>query len=277
MTSPAANVLQVDKVALDLSGRSILRDVSLAMDSGEFLGIIGPNGGGKTTFLRLLVGLLTPTSGKILWQRRDGCAPRIGYVPQKMSLEPHYPLSGIEVVRQGGEGGWPVIGARRRELFARADELIRRVGMTDHARTRVVDMSGGQQRRLLLARALMSRPEMLLLDEPTAGVDAWGQEQFCGILHELSRQGITVVLVSHDIPLITKYADRIACISGNLHWHGAARDLSDSIVHSAYSCELERYQTSHEGEPIAFRKPGGIPHQVHHDHTHKPGETGHRH
>ncbi len=266
--SSANNVLQVAGMSLDLGGRAILRNISLDLERGEFLGIIGPNGGGKTSFLRLLVGLLQPTSGKLQWTSVASPTPRIGYVPQKTLIEPHYPLSSIEVVRQGGEGGWPVFGARRKRLFQRAEELLARVGLTEQAQTRVVDLSGGQQRRLLLARALMNDPEILLLDEPTAGVDTRGQEQFCEIVHELSRQGITVVLVSHDIPLITKYADRIACISRGVHWHGAACDLNDKIVHAAYSCELERYQTRREVEP---------PHSHDHGHPHDHGHGHHHH
>ncbi|MCW5559180.1 MAG: ATP-binding cassette domain-containing protein, partial [Verrucomicrobiae bacterium] len=105
-----------------------------------------------------------------------------------------------------------------------------------------VHLSGGQQRRLLLARALIRRPDVLLLDEPTAGVDPEGQEQFCALLKELTREGLTILLVSHDLPLITAYADRIACLNVMLHWHGRACELHPEIVQSAYRCELTRYQ-----------------------------------
>ena len=247
------HVLSVEKLTLDLSGRRILRDLTLTVAPGEFLGLIGPNGGGKTSLLRVLLGILPPTHGQLRWPDAACGHPRISYVPQRSSIDRDYPLSSREIVKQGAHGAWPVFGARRRGLNRKADELIERVGLTPHAENRFVNLSGGQQRRLLLARALMNDPNVLLLDEPTAGVDAQGQEQFCDILCELSRQGITVILVSHDIPLITANADRIACLCVGLHWHGAADALDQKIIHDAYRCELERYQIFTDQKPAHAR------------------------
>jgi zinc transport system ATP-binding protein len=236
-------------LTLDLSGRQILRDINLVVEPGEFLGLIGPNGGGKTSLLRVLLGILKPTTGQLRWSNSDCGKPRIGYVPQRSGMDRDYPLSSREIVKQGVPGSLPIFGSRGREVNRKADELLARVGLTDRAKARFVDLSGGQQRRLLLARALMNDPNVLLLDEPTAGVDAQGQEQFCDILCELSRHGITVILVSHDIPLITAHADRIACLCVGIHWHGAAQALDQKIIHDAYRCELERYQIFAEHKP----------------------------
>ncbi len=236
-------LLAVENLTLDLSGRRILHDICLTVAPGEFLGVIGPNGGGKTSLLRVLLGVLLPTAGLIRWaEASDGVRPRIGYVPQRGGLERSCPLSTLEVVKQGCSGAWPLFGASGRGTKSRALELIDRVGLAGHADQPFVHLSGGQQRRCLLARALMDSPAVLLLDEPTAGVDTEGQRQFCKILGELSAQGITVALVSHDIPLITQYADRIACLGVTLHWHGAAEALEQHTVMDAYRCELERYQ-----------------------------------
>ena len=243
MTPSPQPLLEVEKLTLDLSGRRILEDISLAVAPGEFLGVIGPNGGGKTSLLRVLLGVLQPTEGRVRWAHAtDRARPYIGYVPQRGGLDRSYPLSTREIVKQGRSGARPLFGAARRETTARAEELIQRVGLAGHADKPFVHLSGGQQRRCLLARALMDSPAVLLLDEPTAGVDTEGQRQFCAIQRELSAQGITIALVSHDIPLITQYAGRIACLGVTLHWHGAADALEQHTVLDAYRCELERYQ-----------------------------------
>jgi len=242
MHATDCTALTVTGLTLDLDGRRILSGVSFTVRAGEFLGLIGPNGGGKTTLLRTLLGLLPSTGGSIAWADRDCGHPRLGYVPQRVGVDAHFPLAAAELVQQGADGLLPRFGARRREAQQRGDELLARVGLKRQAATSFVHLSGGQQRRLLLARALMRRPDVLLLDEPTAGVDAEGQEQFCGLLRELSREGITVILVSHDLPLITAHADRIACLNVTLHWHGHARELDAATVRAAYQCELQRYQ-----------------------------------
>lgn len=242
MHTKDCHVLTVEKLTLDLSGRRILREIDLVVGPGEFLGLIGPNGGGKTSLLRVLLGILVPTTGHFHWSEPECGQPRIGYVPQRTTMDRDYPLSGREIVKQGAPGAWPLFGSRARESNRKADELLHRVGLSEQAGAMFVNLSGGQQRRLLLARALMNDPNVLLLDEPTAGVDSQGQEQFCEILRELARQGITVILVSHDIPLITTHADRIACLCVGLHWHGPAGALDQKAVNGAYRCELERYQ-----------------------------------
>lgn len=260
MTRSPQPLLEVEKLTLDLSGRRILEDISLAVAPGEFLGVIGPNGGGKTSLLRVLLGVVQPSAGRVSWAHAaNGGRPHVGYVPQRGGLDRSYPLNSREIVKQGRSGAWPLFGSARREMMTRAEELIHRVGLIGHADKPFVHLSGGQQRRCLLARALMDSPAVLLLDEPTAGVDTEGQRQFCAILRELSAQGITIVLVSHDIPLITQYAHRIACLGVTLHWHGAADALEQHTVLDAYRCELERYQVGerpgtrshahvHEGE-----------------------------
>jgi zinc transport system ATP-binding protein len=246
MHTPDCQVLAVKNLTLDLSGRRILRDISLNIARGEFLGLIGPNGGGKTSLLRVLLGIIPPTSGEIRWSGGDCGRPRIGYVPQRCSVDRDYPLSSREIVKQGVTGSLPLMGARRRELNRKTNGLLERVDLLALAETRFVNLSGGQQRRLLLARALMNEPNVLLLDEPTAGVDTQGQEQFCDILAELSKGGITVILVSHDIPMVTARADRIACLCVGLHWHGIPSALDEGIIRTAYRCELERYQVFSE-------------------------------
>ena len=242
--------LTVAGLTLDLDGRRILSDLSLTVRAGEFLGLIGPNGGGKTSLLRTLLGLLPPTRGTVVWADERCGKLRLGYVPQRVGVDAHFPLAAGELVRQGADGLGPCFGVRRNEAQRRSEELLARVGLKPQAGTPFVHLSGGQQRRLLLARALMRRPNVLLLDEPTAGVDADGQEQFCGLLREVTREGLTIILVSHDLPLITAHADRIACLNVTLHWHGRAAELDAGVVQAAYRCELQRYQLRHPATPV---------------------------
>jgi zinc transport system ATP-binding protein len=263
MHTTNCHALKVEKLTLDLSGRRILRDINLAVARGEFLGVIGPNGGGKTSLLRVLLSIIPQTAGQVRWSDAFCGRPRLGYVPQRGGIDKEYPLSSREVVKQGAPGSLPLFGLCRRKVNRKADELIGRVGLSEHAEALFTKLSGGQQRRLLLARALMNNPNVLLLDEPTAGVDSQGQKQFCDILCELSRQGITVILVSHDIPLITAHATRIACLCVGLHWHGAAQALYQKTVHEAYRCELERYQVFTAREPAFVHPDRNQPCQLH--------------
>jgi zinc transport system ATP-binding protein len=238
-------LLSVGSLGLTLSQRRILQDINLELKTGEFLGLIGPNGGGKTSLLRVILGILKPTCGQVIWHDPvTSDRPAIGYVPQRSGADRNYPLRTLEIVTQGRQGALPAWGTRGRELRQQAEASLRRVGLEAETNTPFSVLSGGQQRRALVARALMDNPKVLLIDEPTAGVDAQGQDQICSILRDLTHHGIAILLVSHDIPLIAEYADRIACLSITLHWHGAAHELTDEIVHEAYRCELENYDAS---------------------------------
>ncbi|MBM3902962.1 MAG: ATP-binding cassette domain-containing protein [Verrucomicrobia bacterium] len=234
-------VLNVTDLTVHLGGREILSGIDLTVRSGEFLGLIGPNGGGKTTFLRALLGLVPTATGQITWSPGECRPPRIGYVPQKTVTDTTYPLTARAVLLQGASryGDGPPEG--RHALQDRANALMERVGLDRQAGLPFVHLSGGQQRRLLLARALLRTPDALLLDEPTNGVDVEGQEQLCALLQQLGVEGITVILVSHDLPLITSKADRIACLNRTLHWHGRARDLDPTKVRNTFANELRRY------------------------------------
>jgi zinc transport system ATP-binding protein len=237
------SLLEIQNMSLRLSGRRILENISLSVAPGEFLGLVGPNGGGKTSLLRLLLGILHPSEGRIRWTPDSaGERPCVGYVPQRGYVDRSYPLSAREIVKQGAHGSRPFFGAARRKSALRAEALMERFGLTEHSKTSFARLSGGQQRRCLLARALMNSPAVLLLDEPTSGVDAKGQQQFCSILNELSLEGVTILLVSHDIPLIVQYARRVACLAVTLRWSGDADALDQQTVADAYRRELERYQ-----------------------------------
>jgi zinc transport system ATP-binding protein len=218
----------------------VLERINLTVQPGDFLGIIGPNGSGKTTLLRIMLGLLPPTSGTV---RLFGHPPaafgqwgRLGYVPQRATLDASLPVTVHEVVATGllpSLGIFGRIGAAERKRIA---EVLGQVGMEAHAAARIGALSTGQQQRVLIARALVSKPELLMLDEPTGGVDPEAQTSFHALLHHLNRErDVTLILVSHDIGVVAKEVTKLACLNRRLVFHGRPGDfLSDAALTALY-------------------------------------------
>ncbi len=227
--------------------RVILEDITFCLDEGVFLGLIGPNGGGKTTLLKIIVGLLPPTEGRInvfgrppqeLADRRL----RIGYVPQRPQVDRQFPATALDIVLMGAVQLAGPLPWFPNSLRQRAREALERVGAADLADRPIGQMSGGQQQRVFLARALVTHPRLLVLDEPTSGLDSHGQQQFLHLLRDLRNDlGLTIIMVSHDVGQLGHYADQIACLNRRLHWHDKAELLTDHIVQHVYSCELDAY------------------------------------
>jgi zinc transport system ATP-binding protein len=220
-----APVAALDRVTLDLGADRILQDVTMTIAPGEFLGLLGPNGSGKTTLLKILLGLWRPTRGRVQLFGVDVASfrdwHRVGYVPQKAAaFEPRFPASVLEVVISGRcrRAG---LGRRfRAEDRTAALDALHTVGMLD-ARDRLIgELSGGQQQRVFIARALVTHPELLVLDEPTVGVDIEAQDRFYALLRALNQDGATLVLVSHDIGVVAKEVTRVACLNRELYFHG---------------------------------------------------------
>jgi len=202
----AGPVLDVDGVSLWLSGRKVLDDVSFSLAPGEFAGLIGSNGAGKTTLLRVILGLQAPSAGtvRVAGQPRTRRGSLIGYVPQKILLDPDMPLRARDLVGLGLDGqrlGIPLPSARRRH---QVDEMLQAVGAARFADTRVGLLSGGEQQRVLIAHALISRPRLLLLDEPLANLDIASEQDVVELLGQVARQQQVAVLISaHDMnPLL---------------------------------------------------------------------------
>ena len=195
-------LLTLRDVSLGYDGRPVLAHVTLTVERGEFLALLGPNGAGKTTVFRGMLGLIPLLGGRVTWGF-DRAARPPGYVPQKETLDPIFPLTAREVVLMGTYAGlaplWPV-GRRRRE---RALASLALVGQADLAEHPFWALSGGQKQRVLIARALATEPEVLLLDEPTAGIDPGAEAQIMDVIARLNRdRGLTVVLVSHHLRLV---------------------------------------------------------------------------
>ncbi|MDR7452208.1 MAG: metal ABC transporter ATP-binding protein [Armatimonadota bacterium] len=209
----------------DVGDTRVLEGVTLRIGRGDFLGIIGPNGAGKTTLLRVMLGLLTPSCGHVTLfgtdVRRFRAWYRIGYVPQRPVAERRFPASVFEVVMSGCSarvGPGHRYGVAEREAALQALETVGMAGVRDRVIGR---LSPGQQQRVFIARALVHRPELLILDEPTVGVDVDAQEQFYALLRHLNRQlHTTLVLVSHDITVVAREVTRLACLNRSLVFHG---------------------------------------------------------
>jgi len=218
----------------------VLERINLTVEPGDFLGIIGPNGSGKTTLLRIMLGLLAPQRGVV---RLFGHPPasfrqwgRLGYVPQKATLDPALPVTVREMVATGLLPTLGLFGRIGRAERKRIAEVLGQVGMEAHAAARIGALSTGQQQRVLIARALVSKPELLILDEPTGGVDPEAQTSFYALLHHLNRErDVTLILVSHDIGVVAREVTKLACLNRRLVFHGRPGDfLSDAALTALY-------------------------------------------
>jgi zinc transport system ATP-binding protein len=232
--------VELEGVGVSYGEVRVLDGINLTVEPGDFLGIIGPNGSGKTTLLRVMLGLLVPQEGSV---RLFGQPPasfrewrRVGYVPQRAVLDPSLPVTVQEVVASGLVASLSLLQRIGRAQRARVTEALARLGMEAHARARIGALSTGQQQRVLIARALVSDPELIILDEPTGGVDPEAQTSFYASLHHLNREReVTLVLVSHDIGVVAKEVTKLACLNRRLIFHGRPGDfLSDAALTALY-------------------------------------------
>jgi len=209
-----------------------LRSVDLAVEPGEFVAIAGPNGGGKTTLLRLTLGLERAAAGEVLlfgepaatFSRRE----RLAYLPQRPRLETSAPATVREVVSAGRLAAAGLLGPLRAPHRARVEEAIARVGLERQASTPISRLSGGQQQRALLAKALAGEPELLVLDEPTTGVDTEAQEALAAFLDRLHRElGVTILYVSHEFGAVERFVERLVLVRGGIVFDGSPSALPD--------------------------------------------------
>lgn len=214
-------LIRIEGVGVVLEGRQILQDVNLEVRAGEVLALIGPNGAGKTTLIRVLLGLIRPDAGSMTWFDREGrghTEPRhaAGYVPQRNRADLRYPLTVCEVVGmtlRRGRPLWSRFTRRDHELVHRA---LDRMGIGHLAGRFAGRLSGGQQQRMFLARALVHNPDLLVLDEPTTGIDARGRDEVLSLITQLRSENTGVVLATHEDRHITELADRICLVDGTL-------------------------------------------------------------
>ncbi len=224
-------IVSVENLSFSYDGKTdAITDVSISVRKGDYLGLIGPNGGGKTTLLKLILRILRPERGTIQLFLKDICRfkqwERIGYVSQRaIDFDSLFPVTVGEVVLMGRYARRGLLRSVKNEDREKAHEALVRVGMEDYKDRRVSDLSGGQKQRVFLARALASDPDLIVLDEPTTGVDEETQAQFYKLLVKLNKeQGMTLILISHDLERIAEEASCVAVIDRTLRYYGNPRD-----------------------------------------------------
>ncbi len=234
--SPAVSVTDV---SFSYNRLPVLENINLTVRQGDFLGIIGPNGGGKTTLVKLILGLLRPQKGAIHVLGTDPvkARPRVAYVPQHAPEDREFPITVWEVALQGRlqASAW---GYRySREDRQRAADELRRVEMWDLRKRPIGSLSGGQRQRVFLARALCRDPEIIFLDEPTVGIDSLAQENIYDLLQLLNQQ-MTIVIVTHDIGVISQHVRSVACVNRTLIAHNEGL-ITAEMLEKTYNCPVD--------------------------------------
>ncbi len=248
-------IVEINNLSFSYNAKPVLEDVNLTLRQGEFTAMIGPNGGGKTTLLKLMLGILKPDRGTVCIDGKSPqqASPCIGYVPQNVHLNRNFPITVMDVVLMGKLGShkrW-----RRQPADHRKEALatLEQMEMADFAHKRIGTLSGGQRQRVFIARALATQPKLLLLDEPTASIDTKGQADFYRFLKELNKE-ITILVVSHDLLVISRYIRSVACVNRQFHFHDQA-EITGEMLETMYPCSGEEVCPV---ELVAH----GLPHRV---------------
>jgi zinc transport system ATP-binding protein len=232
-------IIELETVCFSYKNEEVIKDVSLEIHKGDYVGIVGPNGGGKTTLLKLMLGLLKPNDGKVSLFGKDITTfkdwSKIGYVPQKTIVETNFPVTVEEVVAMGRYGKIGLFHFPSAKDKAKVHQSLKQVDMLDYKDRQISDLSGGQQQRVFIARALATEPEVIFLDEPTVGVDVKTQKQFYQLLRKLNKDlELTLVLVSHELDVVAHEATELVYINRTLEYYGDP----DEFLKGAYFHEL---------------------------------------
>jgi len=250
------NLLDIKNLSAGYDRNIIIEDINFSVKEKDFVGIIGPNGGGKTTLLRVLLGLINPVKGKISYyfsENNTKFRDYIGYLPQQTQMDDKFPISVYEVVSSG-------LITKKSDHFSfmkrhsqRIEEVLKMIGMSAYKKSPVGELSGGQLQRVFLGRAIISKPQLLILDEPDTYVDNRFENELYQLLKELN-ESMAILLVSHDVGTISSYIKTIACVNKNLHYHPSNIISSEQL--KVYNC------------PIDIITHGDVPHRVLPDHKH---------
>ncbi|HOE95557.1 MAG TPA: metal ABC transporter ATP-binding protein [Candidatus Sumerlaeota bacterium] len=247
LPSPPPPDIEVKSVSFRYGKQWVLEDVDLTVTARDFVGLIGPNGGGKTTLLRIILGLLRPDRGQVRLfglPPAEGCRG-IGYVPQHIRFDFQFPISVMDVVLMGRLRHAPRLGrykTRDREL---AEQALEQLGVIDLRRRAIGELSGGQRQRVLIARALAGEPRLLALDEPTSSVDGRVEREVFEMLHALNER-ITILLVTHELGFISSYVKTVACLSRKLVCHPTSGVTGD-VIEELYGGHVHMVRHDHVG------------------------------
>lgn len=242
-------LIRLKNISAAYDDTTVLKNVDLTVNANDFIGIIGPNGGGKTTLLKLILDLHTPLSGKI--EKSEDL--RIGYLPQVNTIDKQFPITIKDVILSGRSSTKWWHKATKAQL-KRVDELLEFIGFETRHNLPIGELSGGQMQRVFLCRALISEPNLLILDEPNTYVDKTFEANLYHLLEDLNKQ-MAILLVSHDVGTISSMVKTIACVNGGLHYHNSNK-ITNEVLKS-YNC------------PIELVSHGKVPHRVLKDHDHE--------
>lgn len=252
-------LVELDNIRVAYEGKEVLNNVSMTVYEQDFIGVIGPNGGGKTTMVKALLGLIKPVSGSIIAHRK---ALRVGYLPQYTNVDKRFPLNVCDVVLSGLMQKKRLFGRYDRSDRQEACEALDWVGLKHMAKNHVGSLSGGETQKVLLARAIVSKPELLVLDEPDTYVDYASEGEMYDLLKRLNDK-MAIIMVSHDLGIISSYIKTIACVNRQLHYHKSNVITANQL--QTYNC------------PIQLVTHGTIPHTVLAEHDGSIGHAGHKH
>jgi zinc transport system ATP-binding protein len=246
-------IIELKNVDFSYNNHAILKDVNMKVYANDFIAVIGPNGGGKTTLLKIMLGLLPVGHGsvRIYGQKPQNVSHRVGYVPQNVHANKNFPISVMDAVLMGCLRSGRIWTHPTKMDRNSAQEALEKMEMLKYHKRRIGELSGGQRQRVFIARALAGKPEILFFDEPTASVDTHGQTELYSLLKDLNKN-VTILVVSHDLMVVSSYVKTVICVNQCVHQHDAA-EMTQEMLDMAYQCPVEL---------IAH----GLPHRVLGDH-----------
>ena len=246
-------IIEISNLDFAYGQRLVLKHIDLSILPGTMLGVIGPNGGGKTTLIKLLLGLLPPTRGSIAVAGMPaGIAVArgdvLGYLPQNPRTPAGFPIDVGQFVRLGLTGKIGLLGRESKDDLRHVRWLMEKVGIHELATTPIGSLSGGELQRVYIARALAARPHILLLDEPTTGIDRAGQDRFIEFLGDLKQTlSLTVILVSHDLRTVAAVCDRLACLNVTLHYHDVPQNMPSELAREMFGTDVTELRAMRAG------------------------------
>jgi zinc transport system ATP-binding protein len=255
----SSNLLELQNITVAYESKVVLNNVNLNVLDNDFIGVIGPNGGGKTTLVKTILGLIKPISGKVIKHKNN---LNIGYLPQYNDVDNRFPLSAGDVVLSGLMNQKGLFGNYNRKDRKKAYEAMEKVGVNHLANNHIGSLSGGETQKVLLSRAIVSDPALLILDEPDTYVDYASEGEIYELLKMLNEK-MAIIMVSHDLGMISTYIKTIACVNNDLHYHNSNVITAKQL--QTYNC------------PIQLVTHGTVPHTVLADHVHTPYNHQHKH